>query len=255
MLSYSFDRCPVHCVPLHNLCHLHVSLHYGTMSTVSSSTISVTSMSLFTTVPCPLCPLLQPLSPPCLSSLRYPVHCVLLYNLCHLDVSLHYGTLSTVSSSTTSVTSMSLFTTVPCPLCPPLQPLSPPCLSSLQYPVHCVLLHNLCHLHVSLHYGTLSTVSSSTTSLTSMSLFTTVPCPLCPPPQPLSPPCLSSLRYPVHCVLLYNLCHLDVSLHYGTLSTLSSSTTSVTSMSLFTTVPCPLCPPPQPLSPPRLSSP
>ena len=69
------------------------------------------------------------------------------------------------------------------------QPLSPPCLSSPRHPVD-YILHNLCHLHVSTHHDTLS-ITSSTTSVTSMSLLTMTPCPL-HPPQPLSPPCLSS---------------------------------------------------------------
>ena len=135
-----------------------------------------------------------------------------------------------VSSSTTSVTSMSLLTMTPCPLHPPPQPLSPPCLSSPWHPVHCILLHNLCHLHVSPHHNTLS-IESSTTSVTSMSLLTMTPC---------------------HWILLHNLCHLHVSPHHDTLSIASSSTTSVTSMSLLIMTPCPLHPP-QPLSPPCLS--
>ena len=194
---------------------------------------------------------------------RCPVHCVLLHNLCNLRVSPHHDVLSTASSSTTSATSMSLLTTMSCPLRPPPQPLPPPCLSSPRCPVHCVLLHNLCHLHVSPHRDVLSTASSSTTSATSMFLLTTMSCPLRPPPQPLSPPCLSSPlcpvhcvllhnlchlhlsphhdvlstspRCPVHCVLLHNLCHLHVSPHHDVLSTASSSTTSATSMSLLTT--------------------
>ena len=251
----SSPHCPVHSVLFCNLCHFHVSPHHNVLSTVSSSTTSVTSMSLLTTKSYPQCPLLQPLSPPCLSSPQSPIHSVLFYNLCHLHVSPHHKVLSTVSSSTTSVTSMSLLTTKSYPQCPLLQPLSLPCLSSPQCPVHSVLLYNLCHLHVSLHHIVLSTVSSSTTSVTSMSLLTTMSCPQCPPLQPLSPPCLSSPHCPVHSVLFYNLCHLHVSPHHIVLSTVSSSTTSVTSMSLLTTLSCPQCPPLQPLSPPCLSSP
>ena len=239
------------------------------LGSASYSTTSVTSMSLLTTVPCPLSALPQPLSPPCLSSQQSPVHWVLFHNLCHLHVSPHNRALSIECSSTTSVTSMSLLTTEPCPLSALPQPLSPPCLSSQQSPVHWVLFHNLCHLHVSPHNRALSIECSSTTSVTSMSLLTTEPCPLSALPQPLSPPCLSSQQSPVHWVLFHNLCHLHVSPHNSVcplrplpqplsppclssqqcLSIASSSTTSVTSMSLLTTVLCP-----QPLSPPCLSS-
>ena len=273
---------PCHCVLLHNLCHLHVSSpchpvivssstisvtsmspHHVTLSIVSSSTISVTSMSPHH-VTLSLCPPPQSLSPPCLLTMS-PCHCVLLHNLCHLHVSSpchpvivssstisvtsmspHHVTLSVVSSSTISVTSMSPHH-VTLSLCHPPQSLSPPCLLTMS-PCHCVILHNLCHLHV-------------------------------------SSPC-----HPVRCVILHNLCHLHVSSpchpvivssstisvtsmspHHVTLSVVSSSTISVTSMSphhvtlslcphpqspsppcLLTMSPCSLCHPPQSLSPPCL---
>ena len=278
------DLCHLH-VSLHHdilsiatsstTCHLHVSLHHDILSIATSSTTSVTSMSLFTTTSCPLRHPPRPLSPPCLSSPRHPVHWDILHDLCHLHVSLHHDILSIGTSSTTSVTSMSLFTTTSCPLGHPPRPLSPPCLYSPRHPVHCDILHNLCHLHVSLHHDILSIATSSTTchlhvslhhdilsiatssttSVTSMSLFTTTSCPLRHPPRPLSPPCLSSPRHPVHWDILHDLCHLHVSLHHDILSIGTSSTTSVTSMSLFTTTSCPLGHPPRPLSPPCLYSP
>ena len=164
-------QCPVYHVILHNLCHLHVSPQHNALPT-----------HLLT----------QPLSPPCLSSPQHPAHCDLLHNLCHLNVSPHQDTLPTASCDTTSVTSMSLLTKTPYPLHPPPQPLPPPCLSSPRHPTNCILLHNLCHLHVSPHQDTLPTASSSTTSATSMSLLTKTPYPLHPATQPLPPPCLSS---------------------------------------------------------------
>ena len=48
-------------------------------------------------------------------------------------------------------------------------------------------------------------------------------CPLCPPSKHLSPPSLTSPWHPGYCVLLHNLCHLQVSPHHDTLSISSSS--------------------------------
>ena len=248
-------QCPVYHVILHNLCHLHVSPQHNALPTASSNTTSITSMSLITTTPCPLRSPPQPLSPQCLSSPRHPTHCILRHNLCHLHVSPHQDTLPTASSSTTSATSMSLLTKTPYQLHPPPQPLPPPCLSSPRHPTNCILLHNLCHLHVSPHQDTLPIASCDTTSATSMSLLTMTPYQLHPATQPLSPPCLSSPRHPTHCILRHNLCHLHVSPHQDTLPTASSDTTSVTSMSLLTMKPCPLHSATQPLSHPCLSSP
>ena len=126
---------------------------------------------------------------------RHRVHYIILHTICHLHMSPHHDIMSTTSSSTTSVTSMCLLITASCPLHSPQQSLSPSCVSSSRHHVHYILLHNLCHLHMSPHHGIMSTTSSSTTSVTFICLLITTSCPLHPPPQHLSPSYVSSSRH------------------------------------------------------------